>query len=217
MARYYPKILDKNQKKVFSRLGSLTKKRFYLAGGTGLALQLGHRTSVDFDFYTGRHFDATKLANDIMGVFGDDVRVTLREKDTVFVTIDEVDCSFFWYQYPLVKKTENIMGVQVASCQDIALMKLIAISHRPVKRDYIDIYYLLEKLSLKEMFSFVSNKYPNFNQYFALRTLTYFEDIGEREEKRPIKVLDKNFSWEKAKEKIFTEVRKYQLGMIRSR
>ena len=107
------------------------------------------------------------------------------------------------------------MGIRVASCQDIAAMKLIAISHRPVKRDYVDIYYLFEKFSLKEMFSFVSKKYPNFNQYFALRALTYFEDIGEREKKRPIKVLDKNISWEKAKKKIFEEVKKYQLGMLR--
>lgn len=213
--KFYTSVLDKNQKAVLPKLGFLSKKGFYLAGGTALALQIGHRTSVDFDFYIRRHFDAIKLADDIKGVFGDGAKVTLREKDTVFVNIDKVDCSFFWYQYPLIGKIEPVSGVALASLEDIAAMKLIAISHRPVKRDYIDIYYLLEKFSLKEIFSFVNKKYPNFNRYFAFRALTYFEDIGEREGKRPIKVLDKNFSWEKAKEKIFAEVRKHQLGILK--
>jgi len=213
--KYYLKILDQNQKEVLPKLNFLSKEGFYLAGGTALALQIGHRTSIDFDFYIQKHFDSSKLIGKIKTVFGNKAKETLREKDTVFINVSGVECSFFWYQYPLVKKTENIMGIRVASCQDIAAMKLIAISHRPVKRDYIDIYYLFEKFSLKEMFSFVSKKYPNFNQYFALRALTYFEDIGEREKKRPIKVLDKNISWEKAKKKIFEEVKKYQLGMLR--
>ena len=214
--KYYLKILDQNQKEVLPKLNFLSKEGFYLAGGTALALQIGHRTSIDFDFYVQKHFDAKELASEIENVFKDGARVTLREKDTVFVNISGVDCSFFWYQYPLIEKAENVMGIQIVSCQDIAAMKLIAISHRPVKRDYIDIYYLLEKFSLKDMFSFVSKKYPNFNQYFALRALTYFEDIGEREKKRPIRVLDKNFSWEKAKRKIFEEVKKYQLGLLKS-
>lgn len=213
--KYYLKILDQNQKEVLPKLNFLSKEGFYLAGGTALALQIGHRTSVDFDFYVQKHFDAKELAGEIENIFKDGARVTLREKDTVFVNISRVDCSFFWYQYPLVEKTENVMGIQVASCRDIAAMKLIAISHRPVKRDYIDIYYLLEKFSLKDMFSFVSKKYPNFDQYFAFRALTYFEDIGEREKKRSIRVLDKDYSWEKAKKKIFEEVQKSQLEMLR--
>ena len=186
-----------------------------MAGGTALALQINHRTSIDFDFYVQKHFDAKRLTDEIENVFKDSARITLREKDTVFVNISGVDCSFFWYKYPLIEKTGNVMGIEVASCQDIAAMKLIAISHRPVKRDYIDIYYLLKSYSLMEMFSFVDKKYPNFDQYFAFRALTYFEDIGEREKKRSIKVLDKGYSWEKVKKKIFEEVRKSQLEMLR--
>jgi len=215
MKNYHLAILDRNQKVVLPKLGFLSDRGFYLAGGTALALQLGHRTSIDFDFYIQKHFDTKGLIDEIEEVFEDSAEVILREKDTVFVNVSGVDCSFFWYQYPLIEKAENIKGVKVASCQDIAAMKLIAISHRPVKRDYIDIYYLLEKFSLREMFSFVNKKYPNFNQYFAFRALTYFEDIGEREGKRPIKVIGKDFSWEEAKKKIFEEVQKYQLGMFR--
>ena len=213
--KYYLKILDQNQKEVLPKLNFLSKEGFYLAGGTALALQIGHRTSIDFDFYVQKHFEAKELAGEIENIFKDGARVTLREEDTVFVNISGVDCSFFWYQYPLIEKAENVMGIQVASCQDIAAMKLIAISHRPVKRDYIDIYYLLEKFSLKDIFSFVGKKYPNFNRYFALRALTYFEDIKDKEEKRPVKVLESSFSWEGAKKTIFEAVKKYQLGLLK--
>ncbi|MBI2327625.1 nucleotidyl transferase AbiEii/AbiGii toxin family protein [Candidatus Curtissbacteria bacterium] len=108
-----------------------------------------------------------------------------------------------------------IEGITVANLQDIAAMKLVAVSHRPVKRDYIDVFFLLEKFTLEEMFGFVTRKYPKFNQYFTIRALTYFEDIKDDEKQRAIKILDHTFSWDAAKKKIFEEVKKYQLAMIR--
>lgn len=214
MKKVYLEILSKKQAEVLLRLGFLKKRRFYLAGGTGLALQLGHRTSVDFDFYSQGHFDAPQFYRRVESVFGEQVQKMGQERDTLFCAIDGVELSFFWYKYPLIQRAKTINGVSVASLKDIAAMKLIAISHRPVKRDYIDIFYLLKVFSLEEMFSFVKKKYPNFNQYFSLRALGYFDDIQEKSQ-RPIKVSDSEFSWEKAKKKIFEEVRDYQLGMIK--
>ena len=66
------------------------------------------------------------------------------------------------------------------------------------------------------MFAFGYKKYPNFNHYLALRALTFFKDL-EDSNKRSIKIFDPDFSWPKAKEKIFTEVKKYQLAMIKKR
>ncbi len=175
MKKFYLNILNKEQGRVFSNLDFLTKKGFYLAGGTGLALQLGHRTSVDFD---------------------------------------KSDASFFYYEYPLVKKLVKIKGVAVASVEDIAAMKMIAISHRPVKRDYVDVFFLLKFFSLEEIFSFVKKRYPNFNQYFSLRALSYFDDIEEKRG-RKVMILKKSFSWEKAKKEIFAKARKYQLEMLK--
>lgn len=213
MEKYHLNILNKNQALVFPQLAFLKEEKFYLAGGTALALQIGHRTSVDFDFYSQQHFNASSLYKKIESVFKTKAEKIAQEKDTLFCTIKNVDLSFFWYEYPLIKHPKIIRGVPVASLEDIAAMKLIAISHRPVKRDYVDIFYLLKTFTLEEMFSFVKKRYPNFNQYFSLRALTYFDDIKEKEGR--IKVLDKNFSWEKAKKEIFEEVRKYQLGMIK--
>lgn len=211
---YFLKILNKEQLLVFSQLGFLRKEGFYLGGGTALALQLGHRTSVDFDFYSPKHFDSNKLFNRLENIFGEETKKIGEEEDTLFCRLNDVDCSFFWYSHPLIKKAKIIKNVSVASMEDVSAMKLIAVSRRPVKRDYIDIFYLLKTFSLEEIFSFTQKKYPKVNLYFSLRALTYFEDV-ENGVKREIKILDKDFSWEKAKKKIFEEVEKYQLGMIK--
>lgn len=214
MAKLHPQVLNENQKIILPKLIFLKEKRFYLAGGTALALHLGHRTSLDFDFYNKTHFDSVLLYEKIENIFDGDAVLSLKEKDTMFCKIDGVDNSFFWYKYSLIEKPTEFEGTLLASPQDIAAMKLIAVYQRPAKRDYVDIFFLLKVFTLEELFSFVKKKYPNFNAYLALRALTYFEDLKE-EEGREIKILDKSFSWEKAKEKIFEEVKRYQLSLIK--
>lgn len=214
--KFYTSILDKNQKEILPKLNFLSKDGFYLAGGTALALQIGHRTSVDFDFFIKKHFDSSNLVEKLNKIFATDVTITLIEKDTVFVIIKNVECSFFWYQYPLIKEIKMESGISLASLEDISAMKLLAVSHRPAKRDYIDVYYLMLKFSLKKMISFCYQKYKNFNEYLILRALTYYDDIEGKENKRPIKLVDQDFSWEKAKELITNEVKAYQLEMLKS-
>lgn len=214
MSKLHFEVLNKKQLGLFPQLDFLHEQKFYLAGGTALALHLGHRTSLDLDFYCQSHFDPLALSEKIEDSFGPKAKITAREKDTLFCRISGVDFSFFWYKYPLLKKPLVTEGPLLASLEDIAAMKMIAITQRPAKRDYIDIYFLLKLLSLEKMFALVGKKYPNFNQYFALRALGYFQDLRD-EQARRIKVFDKNFSWEKAKEKIFIEAKKYQLKMIR--
>lgn len=214
MPNLYFKIFNRTQAELFPQLKFLEERNFYLAGGTALALQLGHRTSVDFDFYTPFHFDSLVLSQEIEDLFGKKAKPTLRENDTLFCKIAGVDLSFFWYKYPLLKKSLKTSGPPLASIADIAAMKLISITQRPVKRDYIDIFYVLKIFPLGKLFSFVKKKYPNFNQYFALRALTYYEDLEER---RRVTALDPHFSWEKAKKEIFEAVRTHQLAMIKKR
>lgn len=210
----YFNILNKNQLAIFPPLSFLEKLGFYLAGGTALALQIGHRTSLDFDFYNPKHFSSLHLFGKIERIFKNNAEKISQQEDTLFCRIGEVDLSFFWYSHKLIERPINAKGLLLASLDDIAAMKLIAISGRPAQRDYIDIFYLLKKFTLEEMFAFGYRKYPNFNHYLSLRALTYFEDL-EDSKKRPIKVLDPDFSWPKAKDKIFAEVKKYQLSMIK--
>jgi len=152
----------------------------------------------------------TKLKN----IFKYSAEKISQHKDTLICRADGVDLSFFWYSYKLIENPVNAQGILLASLQDIAAMKLIAISSRPVQRDYIDIFYLLKKFTIEEMFALGYKKYPNFNHYLSLRALTYFADL-EDSNKRPIKVLDPDFSWGKATVKIFAEVKKYQLSILR--
>lgn len=207
-------ILNQNQKEVLSKLSFLTDDGYYLAGGTALAIQLNHRTSFDFDFYTPTHFDQNTLFDKFEEVFADEAIKTSLARDTLFCTLKTVDCSFFTYPYKLLRKPILEMGIAISSLEDIAAMKLVAVNHRPAKRDYIDVYYLLKKFSLEEMINFAKEKFPNFNFYYLLRALSYFEDIKD-DERRHIQMTDKNFSWEEAKSKLSSEAGKYQLSMFK--
>lgn len=207
-------VLNKNQKEVLSKLSFLTNDEYYLAGGTALAIQLGHRTSFDFDFYTPNHFDQNELFDRFQKIFADKAIKTSLAKDTLFCTLKTVDCSFFTYSYKLLRKPALKMGIAFASLEDIAAMKLVAVNRRPAKRDYVDVYYLLDRFSLGEMIDFAKEKFPNFNFYYLLRALSYFEDIKD-DERRRIQMIDKNFSWEAAKDKLSKESNKYQLSMFK--
>ena len=176
-------IIDPKRKKLLSKLGFLNKLGFYMAGGTALALQIGHRTSLDFDFYTEKKFDQEKLYQKLVENFREAVLLQKAE-GTLIVKIDGVAASFFWYSYPLIYKALKIAGVGLASKQDIAAMKIIAISDRGTRRDFVDLYFLMKEFSLKEIFNFVKRKYPGFNIYVALRGLTYFADAEKKQQRR---------------------------------
>ena len=201
-------ILSRKQIKLLEQLGFLKKYGFYLAGGTALALQVGHRTSLDFDFYTKKSFDSKKLQHLLEKEFGKTILLQ-KDEDTLIVKINDMIASFFKYPYPLIfpliKQKEF---PPIASEEDIAAMKIIAVSDRGVKRDFIDIYFLLQEFSLKKIFVFVKKKYPNFNIYVALQGLTYFVDADRTQTRRLH--LFYSVSWSKVKKFLMNEVKRYQ-------
>ena len=158
--------------------------QFYLAGGTGLALHLGHRFSVDLDFFAPGP-DAV----------GPDVRAVLREaldhptlsitydKDTTFVaTWRGVGISFFdIHPYPLVQQPILVEGVPVATLQEIGAMKLAAIIGRGTRKDLVDLYYILRWVPIERLFEVAAVKYANVRTFAisATRGLAYFEDAEE--------------------------------------
>ena len=200
-------ILDKKRINLLKKLKFLSKYGFYLAGGTALALQIGHRTSMDFDFYTEKKFSLLKLQRLLEKKFKEAI-VLQKAEGTLIMKIDGVANSFFQYPYPLIFppiKYQNFPPL--ASKEDIAAMKVIAISDRGTKRDFIDIYFLLKEFSLEEIFNFIKKKYPNFNIYVGLRGLTYFVD-AEKKQKRRLH-LTHFVSWGKIKKFLIGEVKKY--------
>lgn len=129
-------VLNKKQKKIIPKLGFLKKYGFYLAGGTALALQLGHRTSQDLDFYTQKHFRFRVFLKEIEKKLGEKAKEYSLAKDTLFIRILDTDLSFFYYEYPLIKPLLKMNSLNLASKEDIGGMKILSIVQRATKRDY---------------------------------------------------------------------------------
>jgi len=194
-------ILSREQNEVLERLKKsvLSNNLFYLAGGTGLAIILAHRKSYDFDFFSKDQFSTEKLLEIIVKSFEED-EVILSEikEDTLIVFINNIQVSFFQYNYPLLKNIIKKDGLCIASLEDILAMKVIAIIQRGTKKDFIDLWIIIKekKYSLQDTFIFCKTKYGKaFSESIALKALTYFKDA---EEETPDEE-ESNFSWESIK------------------
>lgn len=211
---FHKKILNKVQLEILENLKLPKQGKFYLAGETALALQLGHRTSIDFDFYSQEHFDNKILVESFSARFPTR-KVIFQAEDTLKMELKGTGLSFFFYAYSLLRPTRKFYSLNLASVEDIAAMKVAAIVQRGTKRDFIDLFYLLQRYSLDKVLRLAIKKYPGYQEMLILRALIYFEDAEKEKYQRPLKIFDKNFSWERAKKKIFQEVKKYQLSMIK--
>lgn len=209
--KIYWEILNKTQKEVLPKLSFLGEIKAYLAGGTALALQIGHRTSIDFDFYTPKHFKKGTLIKLIKKSSPELKIKILRDTDDTFEAVlnSRVRLSLFYYFYKLFKKTVKVEEVDIVGLEDIAAMKLIAISQRGKRRDFIDFYYLLKIFDLRQIMKTTENKYPDFDIYNGLRGLLYFKDADEDLEINRIKIFDKKLSWKKVKKEIEKSVRQF--------
>jgi len=179
-------------------------KKAYLAGGTALALQIGHRVSIDLDFFTQHEFNETQLVTKLVSV--PEFVQEGNEKWTVWGKMGQTKFSIFYYKYPLLEETVSFKGIQLASLADIAAMKIHAIETRGTKRDFIDVYFLSKKYALEEMINFYQKKYAVLEEhlYSILRSLDYFED-AEQETDMPKMMLEVN--WEEVKEYFRKETR----------
>lgn len=153
----------------------------YLVGGTALALQLGHRLSLDMDFFTPEEFTELTLATRLEKT-GKFKREKL-EWRTVLGTFENTKFSIFYYEYPLVAETLDFEGISLARPEDIAAMKLLAISDRGARRDFVDLYFMREMFPLEQVFEWYGRKFGNLEErkYHLLRGLHYFDD-AERQE-----------------------------------
>jgi len=179
-------------------------KDAYLAGGTALALQIGHRISVDLDFFTRKSFDEKKLS-DALAAHAGFVKAGTA-KWTVWGTIGRTKFSTFYYDYPLLAPMVEFEGLNLASLSDIAAMKIHAIEDRGTRRDFIDVYFLSQTLSLYEMIALYQKKYgiEEDRLYATLRSLDYFED-AEKETIMPKMLVP--VDWEQVKNYFRTEAK----------
>jgi predicted nucleotidyltransferase component of viral defense system len=197
-------ILDKKRLAILPLLKKF-KAGFYLAGGTGLALQLGHRDSIDFDFFSPQDIDTQKLFSTIKEVFnGHKILKVQEEKNTLTVFIDDnIRLSFFTYKYKLLAKLINEPYFYIASILDIACMKLAAIVSRATSKDYVDLYFILKEVPLNSILGKLDKKMPELEVNLVLKSLVYFKDVN----KEAIKFKNnKNIDWQSVKDFFKREV-----------
>ena len=201
-------VLDKKQLKILPRLEFLRRDYgFYLAGGTALALQIGHRTSLDFDYYSGEKFDNKKVFKAFQKRF-QQLDLIQNPINTLIVRAEDIEVSVFYYEYPLLKQAIQTQYIDLASKEDIAAMKLIAIIQRGRMRDFIDMYFLMKEFSLDMIFGWTKKKFPPFNPYLGLRALTYFKDAEEDGEQNRFTLLQE-VDWQDVKKEIIEKAYKF--------
>jgi hypothetical protein len=174
-------ILDNARKSILPLFKTFKDDGFYLAGGTGLALQLGHRDSIDFDFFKEGSFDTRKLIKSLEEIFIEHTLViTQQEKDTVSCLINNsIQLSFFGYHHTLLKPLIETEHFAIASVADIACMKFSAITSRSLEKDYVDLYFILKEISLLDLLILSQQKYPTLDSSLILKSLVYFDDVLE--------------------------------------
>ncbi|MBU2025727.1 MAG: nucleotidyl transferase AbiEii/AbiGii toxin family protein [Patescibacteria group bacterium] len=205
-------ILPEKQKKIFVELaGKKWLKNFYLAGGTSLALQIGHRESIDFDFFSNQKFNTTNIIQDLeqIGKF----ELFSSDKDTINGQLNDVQVSFFFYKYNLVNELLDYENINLASKLDIALMKLEAIASRGNKKDFIDLHFLLKEFDLEELYLKYHLKYGKGldNKYHLLKSLAYFSDADNE----PMPKMHVEINWEAIKADILEKVRALEKKILK--
>ena len=175
-----------------------------LVGGTALALQLGHRVSVDLDVF-GKWDYAEDLQLELSGVGHAEKESGTPNGRMAFFYVDgvKVDCVAY-DMYPWLEPPVEEGGVRLAGVKDIAAMKVNAITNRGTRKDFVDMARLLDDYSLEDIFSWYREKYPAANPALAMRSMSYFVDA----ETMPMPRMLVPFDWDEAKARICTAVRK---------
>ncbi len=177
-----------------------------LVGGTALALQYGHRSSIDLDFFGNIESDAETI-KDILRKYGK-LLVIKESKNIKIYQLDGVKVDIVNYSYPWIDTPIIEDGIILASPKDIASMKVNAIEGRGTKKDFIDMYFLLQHYDLREIFTFYQNKYPENSIFRALMSLSYFDDA----ENQFMPKMFSSISWEDVKNYISVQVELYSKG-----
>lgn len=178
-------VIDKNRYDILEKIiKKISLEKYYLAGGTALALQTGIRESFDFDFFVQTKFDENLLIQELEEI--GELEVTVCRKGTVHAILNDVQITFLYFENNLVEDkvtTEDIKGLYLASIKDIAIMKLIAISQRGTKKDFFDLYYICNNfdITIKEILDILDKKYDKnkINYLHVIQSLAYFEDAED--------------------------------------
>ena len=178
--KYFTGGLSTKQVSVLKTLGpQMSLGGFYLAGGTALSIHLGHRVSVDLDWFTPHPFEDSLILAQSLRNAGINLDIHQVSPGTLHGSIQNVRVTFLQYQYPLVKPLQywKEMNCKLAALEDLACMKLSAIAQRGARKDFCDLYALgRTSFSLQEMLAFYKKKFGILDIGSVLYGLVYFDD-----------------------------------------
>ncbi|HLG20793.1 MAG TPA: nucleotidyl transferase AbiEii/AbiGii toxin family protein [Bdellovibrionota bacterium] len=203
----HTEILTVEQLEILDRVSETGGTPFHLAGGTALGLILGHRKSVDFDFFSNAEFDVEELYQEwsrrLPGF-----RRTRQAPQTLLATWKTVSVSFFRYRYPeIAPLIPTPWKFDLVGLEDIAAMKLEAVGGRGSRKDFIDLYFLLQgHFTLEDAFRFFERKFKGtgYDPYHRLRSLSYFAEADGQ----PMPEMFMPAEWTKIKDFFSAEVRR---------
>jgi hypothetical protein len=194
-------ILDQPRQLLLKELAAeLPVPGSYLAGGTALALLVGHRYSVDLDWFSPEEFNPGQLPEKLEK-FGE-VRVAETSRGTFHGWVGDIQVTWLYYPNPLLAplvKSEDTPGLLLASLLDIGVMKWAAVSDRGARKDFFDLLALSQKgITFERMYPLLAEKFPkaNINYYHMVKSLAYFDDA----EREAMPVMLDDSRWEEVKE-----------------
>lgn len=176
----------------------LLKHHAILAGGTALALHIGHRISADLDFFTNEEFHIESVISAIRKTKLP-FRIISEEEGSLITEVKTIKISLLKYDYPFSDKTITCEGIKIAGVLDIASMKIIAISQRGTKRDFVDLYFILQDIPFHKIADYMVKRFgkERLNPVHIGKSLVYFSDAESNPEPGYIKGKAQN--WDKIK------------------
>ena len=196
----HPRVLNKGNWSTIRRVvADGVTDAWTLAGGTALALQIGHRYSEDLDFFHTRSFDVDDLLARIAQI--GDVRVLARTGDRLHVLLADLRISFLKTGMPLLFPAIEYRGLRLADPQDIAVMKVIAIGGRGSRKDFVDLYCLLKGgMNLPRILSLIERRFASidYNAYHLQKSLVWFDDA----EAEPMPRMIRDIEWHSVRREI---------------
>lgn len=191
MAKSYKNILSAEETEFIRNIPDCIRNRFYVAGGTGLALQIGHRYSHDFDFFSNTEFNNDVIIKELTQL--DEFKLFQEFRGTLEGTVKNTRITLLYYNYPLLKTVIRFETITLASLIDIAVMKISALSARGSRKDFIDLYFLRDYFSWEELIPAFKEKYKEtgYNVYHIIKSLSYFKEA----EQEPMPQMIRACSW----------------------
>lgn len=171
-----------------------------LVGGTSLALQIGHRTSIDLDLFGSLEMQTEEIVDTIRSL--GTVSILKNVRNIHIFMVDNIKVDIVNYNYPWLNPVIKTDNLRLASLEDICAMKLAAITGRGTKKDFIDVHFLLRYFTLEEMFSFYQQKYADGSSFMVIKSLTYFDDA----EAEPEPLMFEATNWETLKTELQKQV-----------